>query len=258
MDGFYQIDVARSGLDNMSIDQAMLQQTAADGVARLRIYQWSEPTVSLGYFQKLADFEKFNDGSNLTVVRRATGGGAIVHHYDWTYSICMSASEVGAGALGASKRLYDCIHQSVILWLNQFGKAAELWSDQPLPDLQTNSAACSAGGCSFLCFERRHAGDVIMDRYKVMGSAQRRLGSAILQHGSLLLSTSPYAKTLMGLSQLSVDVTQQLLGFSRQIRNSLSDDFGISFQCCDNSEPLVPIPEEVKFRFASQAWVARM
>ncbi len=119
MEGLYQIDSARSGIDNMSIDQAMLLQTADDGIARLRIYSWAQPTVSLGYFQKFDEFLSFNPAEDLSVVRRATGGGAIVHHYDWTYSITIPATQAGAVAHGASPRLYDCVHGAVIGWLGQ-------------------------------------------------------------------------------------------------------------------------------------------
>lgn len=258
MEGIYQIDSARSGIDNMSIDQAMLLQTAEDGIARLRIYRWDKPTVSLGYFQKFEDFQAFNPAEDLSVVRRATGGGAIVHHYDWTYSITLPAAQAGAVAHGASPRLYDSVHGAVIGWLGQHQVAAELWSNQPLPEVQQSSAVCNAGGCSFLCFERRHAGDVIVDNFKVMGSAQRRHGQALLQHGSLLLQTSPLATSLVGLAELGFQPEGQLEGFARHILEGLRVDFGIQFQCYDCSDPVVPIPEETRLKFESKQWTARI
>lgn len=258
MKGIYQIDSARSGVDNMSIDQAMLLQTAEDDIARLRFYSWDKPTVSLGYFQKFDEFRSFNPAEDLSVVRRATGGGAIVHHYDWTYSITIPATRAGAVAHGASPRLYDCVHGAVIGWLERHQVAAELWSNQPLPDIQQSSAVCNAGGCSFLCFERRHAGDVIVDGFKVMGSAQRRHGQALLQHGSLLLQSSPLATSLLGLAELGFHPEGNLMGFASHILEDVKADFGIQCQCYDCSDPIVPIPEESRLKFESKLWTARI
>jgi lipoate-protein ligase A len=257
LEGHFQIDIPRSGLDNMSIDQAMLEQTAVDLIPRMRIYQWIEPTVSLGYFQRYADFKNFGSTKGLPVVRRATGGGAIVHHFDWTYSIAMPSAEAGAVAHGASARLYDCIHRAVLTWLEQCGIRAQLWS----AELQS-AASCITSGCSFLCFERRHAGDVVCGEPKVMGSAQRRLGGAILQHGSMLLKTSPFAPSLIGLAELpeikEASLDAELSRFSEHLRDAVSVGFSFQFLCCEWVTKLLPIPYTIQHKFDSSNWTARM
>ncbi|MCA9179914.1 MAG: hypothetical protein KDA51_00635 [Planctomycetales bacterium] len=154
--------------------------------------------------------------SELPVVRRATGGGAIVHHYDWTYCIALP-EKVSIGNqrprsginLGASQPLYDCLHDGVIEWLGTRGIAARKWSndcpvDSPPPPVVKPHR--------FLCFERRSCGDIVLGDHKVMGSAQRRGRGALLQHGSLLLATSPYAPSLHGLSPPTQLTSQSLLG----------------------------------------------
>lgn len=260
----YQIDCPRLGTENMAIDQSMLEATDRDQVVRLRFYRWSAPTVSLGYFQKYEDFQQYKSQlpdeltRNLSVVRRATGGGAIVHHHDWTYSIAMPATAARAIGHGASTGLYDSAHIAVVAWLKSLGIIAELWDPRVTQTPPNASEACSSSGCAFLCFQRRHSGDVVLNGFKVMGSAQRRLGTAVLQHGSLLLAQSPLAAVLPGLTELGRDVSGELKGFSLQLIQQFSSDFGIEFQCCDYADPVVPITEEARLKFESHAWTARI
>lgn len=199
MDGRYLVDIPRSGAENMALDQLMLDCAQRTGRPLLRFYQWKEPTLSVGYFQKHGDRKNFPNCRDLNMVRRSTGGGAIVHHFDWTYSLAMAnrTTSQGSGAgIGAAQPIYDLVHDAVVAWLRQKG-----W-----PAAKCEAADCPApthqGNCSFLCFERRTAGDVLVEQHKVMGSAQRRQRQALLQHGSLLLATSPYAPQLTGLAQL--------------------------------------------------------
>ncbi len=260
----FQIDQPRSGIENMALDQSMLEATDRDKIVRLRFYRWSAPTVSLGYFQKYAEFEQYTKQlpeeltKDLAVVRRATGGGAIVHHHDWTYSIAMPAAEARAVGHGASAGLYDSAHLAVVAWLKSLGIIAQLWASDATTQPAKASETCSIGKCSFLCFQRRHGGDVVLNGFKVMGSAQRRFGTAVLQHGSLLLATSPIASVLPGIAELAGDVANQLKGFSLQLLQQFSSDFGIEFQCCDCAEPIVPILQEAKLRFESRSWTARI
>lgn len=245
----------------------MLEQTASDGITRLRFYRWSSPTVSLGYFQRFKDFQAYLEGIGLassefplSVVRRATGGGAIVHHHDWTYSIAMSADQSKAIGHGHSNSLYDSAHRAVVAWLKRFEIEAELWSQNLTGQSKSASQTenCGAKGCPFLCFQRRHAGDVVLAGFKIMGSAQRRLASAILQHGSLLLATSPFADSLPGVADLRADLSHDLKGFAGHFLQQFSGDFGIEFQCCNYLETFVPISPTAFSRFESSAWTARI
>lgn len=195
MDLFALIDMPRSGSENMAMDEAMLQQAACCSTAFFRLYRWSSPTLSLGYFQKYADRQLHAESQQLDVVRRSTGGGAIVHDHDWTYSIAIPAA-CSEPNVGAAQPLYDCLHASVVEWLSGFGVEAQMWPH----------AECTpAGDCHFLCFQRRSLGDVVAANSKLMGSAQRRFQGAILQHGSLLLARSRYAPSLSGLAELVGD-----------------------------------------------------
>ena len=73
------------GPTNMAADEAMLESASERGTASLRFYTWSEPTITLGYFQSASDVSAVP--GNLPWVRRSTGGAAIVHHHELTYAM---------------------------------------------------------------------------------------------------------------------------------------------------------------------------
>ncbi|MEZ6075112.1 MAG: hypothetical protein R3C56_05395 [Pirellulaceae bacterium] len=77
MDGYALNDIPRSGVENMALDQRLLEVAAAEQCVLLRVYRWSEPTLSLGYFQPYVQRLTHSHSSDLPVVRRATGGGAL-------------------------------------------------------------------------------------------------------------------------------------------------------------------------------------
>lgn len=215
MDGYALNDIPRSGVENMALDQRLLEVAAAEQCVLLRVYRWSEPTLSLGYFQPYVQRLTHSHSSDLPVVRRATGGGAIVHHYDWTYCIALpeqlsigNATPRSGVNLGASQPLYDCLHDSVIEWLSTRCITARKWTNDCSVDSPSQPVAKQH---RFLCFERRSCGDIVVGDHKVMGSAQRRGRGALLQHGSLLLATSPYAPSLQGLSPTTELTSQSLL-----------------------------------------------
>lgn len=124
------------------------------------------------------------------MVRRLTGGGAILHDHELTYSVTLPRDH----ALARNRdELYQVVHRSLVAVLKQ-------WALQP--QLFVAGAARPASE-PFLCFERRAPGDVLAGRSKVAGSAQRRRRGAVLQHGSVLLRASDAARHLAGVSELA-------------------------------------------------------
>src|SRR5262245_32066382 len=89
------IDPPQKGAWNMAVDQALLESAAASGGVALRFYQWSEPTLSLGYFQPIAARSEHPPSLHSPVVRRASGGGAILHDRELTYSIAAPSEIIG-------------------------------------------------------------------------------------------------------------------------------------------------------------------
>ena len=192
------IDPPASGAWNMAVDEALLASAAA-GVATLRFYTWSEPTLSLGYFQPARQRETHAASRSCPLVRRASGGGAILHDRELTYSLAVPLRQRFGAQAG---ELYQIAHQTLVQSLRALGAVARLH----------DPAAGEEAATEFLCFLRRTQGDVICGPAKIAGSAQRRSRGAILQHGSVLLSRSPHAPELPGIEQLSgVRVTAERL-----------------------------------------------
>jgi len=212
------LDPPASGFWNMAVDEALLEAAAAEGRSAMRFYRWEEPTLSLGYFQEFADRWKHPPSSRCPVVRRASGGGAILHDVELTYSLAIPDRH----PLAANRlRTYQVIHETLIKTLAQWGIQAGMFPSQQgsQPAAPLNGAAPLKGTVPFsltrklgqspadrqpfLCFQRRAPGDVLVGEIKIAGSAQRRCRGAVLQHGSVLLARSEAAPELEGLKELT-------------------------------------------------------
>jgi len=200
------IDPPADGAWNMALDEALLTASLESQQPTLRFYQWSRPTLSLGYFQRYQDRAEHTASRDAHVVRRLSGGGAILHDREVTYSVLLPASHPLARDTQA---LYDALHAALIESL-QGVIARENPTWQAVPCL--SSSSISAGQEPFLCFERRFLGDILLrgdatscpaNEHKVVGSAQRRRRGVVLQHGSILLGRSPLAPELSGIREIS-------------------------------------------------------
>ena len=176
----------------MAVDEALLRSAAGDdGLATLRFYTWSQPTLSLGYFQSVTDRLHHDSSVACNLVRRSTGGGAIMHHHDLTYSL---TSPLESRFSLSHQQLYLLVHHSLV-------EALAKWHVDVR--VQEDSVKTGTLSQSFLCFRRLTEGDVICHGTKVAGSAQRRRRGSLLQHGSVLLSTSSCAPELPGILELA-------------------------------------------------------
>ncbi len=173
----------------MAVDEALLDDAAAAGHLWLRFYRWADPTLSLGYFQGYEQRLVHRASRQCSLVRRMSGGGAILHDAEITYCLTVPVAHPLAED---STRLYKAVHEvacrSAVLAGNR-GQPAE--ADHP--ERQSEQP--------FLCFQRRSAEDVLVDGVKICGSAQCRRRGAIMQHGSLILSRSDSAPELPGLAE---------------------------------------------------------
>lgn len=183
---------------NMAVDSALLEAARDDGRAVLRLYQWARPTLSLGYFQRFEERRLHSASLEADVVRRESGGGAILHHFEWTYALILPKSSPWAGR---PPELYRGVHRTIVAELAACGIESRLWTPPPVPPAPPSPAPAAAE--PFLCFQRRSDGDLVVGDWKIVGSAQRRRTGAILQHGSLLFDRSPAAPELPGLKQLA-------------------------------------------------------
>ncbi len=161
---------ARPGAENMALDARLLEEACASGAFFFHSYAWAKPTLSLGYFQKLADVAA--DASRVEVVTRFTGGGAILHDRELTFSIAVPP-EHPLAKLDVNDSYLE-LTRPLLFWLKGFGLAAEFRGECPT----SKPANCFAGAA---------CPDIVVRGKKIFGSAQRRKNGGILQHGSLLL-----------------------------------------------------------------------
>lgn len=237
---------AGGAAENMALDQALLESADAGAPVCLRLYSWSEPTLSLGYFQKYSERFGHRESAECGCVRRASGGGAILHHHELTYSLTMTCD---GGAAGANLELYRRTHAAISRALSDFGVRADSYH---------RAANKSPEGLpSFLCFQRRTGEDLIVGGYKVLGSAQRRGRGSILQHGSLLLQASRWAPQLPGLMDLGARAAS-IEDIADSVSTALASEFMISWHSSQPTKSERDRCSQIsRQRFGSHAWLHR-
>jgi lipoate-protein ligase A len=182
---------------NMAVDEALLLHVREPVI---RIYAWSEPAVSLGYFQSTGVVP---DGRSF--VRRYTGGGLVDHARDLTYTIVLSRHH--PVALSGTSGSYCSIHRAVAAALNRYGLPAVLTESNEADDHPA-------------CFQKPVLYDLLLDGKKCAGAAQRRNRHGCLHQGSLLIDRD-FDRQELG--QLLVEELQAVLG-GDNIQSDLNED----------------------------------
>lgn len=168
----------------MRVDAALLDNAIGGRRSRavLRLYRWSGPALSIGVHQRLSDEMVARCAeSGVAVVRRPTGGTAVLHGGDLTYSVVAPAS--GRGVLDA----YRWIAGGLIAGLARLGIQAQVGSQGPVPAARGPEDALAAHSA---CFATTVGADLRVGEAKICGSAQLRRSGYLLQHGSLPLADS--------------------------------------------------------------------
>ena len=168
-------DPPRDGAVNMAVDHA-LAETVEPDAGWLRLYRWTRPTLSLGRNEPAADGYDFEHAGRLSidVVRRPTGGRGVLHDAELTYAVVAPVA-----AVGRLRAAYAVVQRGLAAALRSLGVDARL----------------AAGGVpgaprAGACFDVTTGGEVVAGGRKLTGSAQARIGRALLQHGSVLIEGS--------------------------------------------------------------------
>jgi lipoate-protein ligase A len=184
------------GPANMARDEALLDFVGeGPSTAGLRLYGWNEPTLSLGYFQSIAEAEENPRWRGLPQVRRPTGGGALLHDQEVTYAIALPRTHTIARQ---TSELYKRVHAAIVELLEECGVGAGRRGDVGDKAVRVDTPR------PFLCFADRDSEDVISGGAKLAGSAQRRRSGAVLQHGSILIASSTITPELPGATDLGM------------------------------------------------------
>src|SRR3990172_7110968 len=161
----------------MGVDEAVLASGARGGPPALGFYAWQRPTLSLGFAQTLAGERRAACAARgVEVVRRSTGGGAVLHGSDLTYSVTAPATDLPGDVVAC----YALLAAGLVEGLRTLGVEA-----------RCVARGAQTARADFDCFARAGAGEIVAAGAKLCGSAQRRGRGGLLQHGSLRLRPDP-------------------------------------------------------------------
>lgn len=167
-----------SGEFNMELD-IFLSKICKENEAFFRLYRWNPYTISLGFNQNLdeIDLEKCKQ-DNIDIVKRPTGGRAILHAEELTYSLILPFS------YGLSARdIYNKVSITLSTALSNYHQKL---SSVELENIQPNFKELLNNPSGSLCFASTAKSEVKYEGKKLIGSAQRKMNNVVLQHGSIL------------------------------------------------------------------------
>lgn len=244
-----------SGTYNMALDEALMRLSRRSGgdAAYFRLYGWAAPTLSLGRNQRARGHYDLELAGSLGVrfVRRPTGGRALLHHREITYSVAMPASSPTQAA-----DAYFFINEVLLDGLRRLGVRAT----------RATSSSHAAPGLR-PCFDTPSAHEIVVGDRKLVGSAQWRQGGTLLQHGAILvrddqamidrllkapLGAAPVAATLaetLGWEPSVGDMLQPLRQALEQRVQAGTEGF--------DAEALRPDVADLERTYADDAWTWR-
>jgi lipoate-protein ligase A len=197
---------------NMGLDEALLE--SAGSPPTLRFYTWHPATLSLGYFQRFDDVPAAAQAR--AVVRRITGGGAIHHVNELTFSITAPLEHrIYAGPVAES---YERVHRAIARSLRELGAPAELRGAAPLDSDR------SATG---MCFHESTPLDLAWNARKGVGSAQRRKAGRVLHHGSIKLGGSSLEGAIATLAEFAQLTAEE---YAPLLRRALAEELDLAFE----------------------------
>jgi lipoyl(octanoyl) transferase len=183
-------DGAHDPAENMRRDAALLRgmETGSDVTPVLRLFQFDPPGITLGHAQRAVrelDLARCaRDGVRWAV--RPTGGRAIFHADEWTYSFCARIADAEWG--GSLSEAYDRFSALLLDSLARLGVPAERAAAHGARSAHPERGAAGIAAPAPPCFASTTRHEIVRERRKIVGSAQRRTATALLQQGSVLLS----------------------------------------------------------------------
>jgi len=172
------VDAGADGPTNMAADHALVR-SARRGRAFLRLYGWDPPTLSLGRNEPglgRYDLEQAR-ARGIGIVRRPTGGRAVLHGREVTYAVAAPIR-----FFGGLRDAYHAINRALLSGLERLGIGVDLAGGSDVPSSPDNLRLDRGA-----CFLNPAPGEIVAGGRKLVGSAQVRVGDALLQHGSILL-----------------------------------------------------------------------
>lgn len=201
---------------NMAVDEALLESCQrGDSPPVFRTYGWQPPGVSFGYTQDPAlefNLEACRE-RGVDIVRRLTGGRAVYHHKEVTYSVVAPENDPTIG--GSIHEAYMAINQGLAAGLARLGIYSDLEKSKFEPDREKIKSPCFTAAARY---------ELTFDSRKLVGSAQRKINTMILQHGSILLEG--HQEEMVELTNFDAERRERLLTYLRRKTTSLLEISG--------------------------------
>jgi lipoyl(octanoyl) transferase len=242
----------------MAVDEAVsLSVKKETAPPTLRLYGWAVPSVTIGYFQKITeinvDYCRLND---IPVVRRITGGRAILHADEMTYSLSVrTKGQFTGGLLDSYRRISAAFHGAFI----KAGMSPELTLNSRLRRLSSQHGVRSP-----LCFKSVSYGELTIQEMKVIGSAQKRWPDGLLQQGAIPFSLDrdkisrvfglkDTERTMAGLREIVPDLDADQ--FRNAVRLSFEETFNIQWSLSPLSREELSLAQELEEeKYLSRQW----
>ncbi|OGW36756.1 MAG: hypothetical protein A2Y97_13610 [Nitrospirae bacterium RBG_13_39_12] len=241
---------------NMALDEAIATSVRKDSVPpTLRLYGWNIPSVTIGCFQKISDVDiKYCNKNNFPIVRRLTGGRAVLHNYELTYSFSVKTANrlFSKGLLDSYRKISRALSNALL----KIGLSPETKMRRKTP-LSRSS----------ICFQTTSFGEITINSRKVVGSAQKRWTDGLLQQGSIpycideseivkvfgLESENIIEKPFIGLKDLFPDLNPD--SFKKIVRISFEETFNTWLIPSSPSGEEVSLAKELEAqKYLTQQW----
>ncbi|MBM4147102.1 MAG: lipoate--protein ligase family protein [Nitrospira sp.] len=248
---------------NMALDETIASLVRKEDMPPvLRLYGWNTPSVSIGCFQKISDVDIiYCTEKNIPIVRRPTGGRAIFHTHEITYSLSVQTKSglFSKGLLDSYKKISTALG----LALSKIGFTPEL---KVLRETARSSPSDHSSK-SPLCFKSISYGEVSVNNIKIIGSAQKRWTDGLLQHGSIPLtfdrdgtrkifrvrSDNSIMESSKGLNDIFPDL--QIGSIKNAIRISFEETFDVKLILTSPSYEESSLAQELEARkYLSDEW----
>jgi lipoyl(octanoyl) transferase len=251
-----------SAFYNMALDEAVAASVrAGNAPPTLRIYGWDVSSVSIGSFQRIRDIDmEYCSRCNIPLVRRPTGGRAILHGDEITYGFSVKTDDglFSRGLFDSYKKISAAFERAFL----KIGLAPELKLLKDNRHTVTEDMKKSP-----LCFQSVSYGEISLNSSKIVGSAQKRWPDGLLQQGSIPLRidrgktgrvfgmpSSPASDcNLRGLKDIVPDIEPVRL--KDTIRASFEEMFDVSFVITSPSKEEISLAHELQsLKYSSRAW----
>lgn len=216
----------QSGAINMLRDAGMMEEVRGTDNGMVRLYAWKPYAVSLGYNQNASAIDPIRcQDRGIDIVRRPTGGRAVLHAEEITYAVATPLNGFTA------QEWYARIHQAIARGLASIGldDATFVKSQPHFADVYKQSSGA-------LCFSSSARYELEWNGKKFVGSAQRVIGGVLLQHGSILLG--PYHLQLAQVLNIDESKRAGMLALLKQRSISIGEIMGRSVSYDECCEPL--------------------